>query len=161
ADRLLPAEPVGHQVPAQHRFRGRAAAPSYRQALQAPAARPLLAGPREQDRVTTANSDRGDVSRLMLFFAIVYVVEGIGQARVGVILQRLTSSRKRIGGRPLRAPPFFGVLTSPGVIKPLYGLFSDFVPLFAYRRTSYLMLASAAAAASYAAVALLNDPTEF
>ena len=48
---LLPPASLGHQVPAQHRLRGRAAAPSHRQALQAPAARPLLEGPREQDRV--------------------------------------------------------------------------------------------------------------
>ena len=45
------AAPLAAQVSAQHRLRGRAAAPSHRQALQAPAARPLLAGPREQDRL--------------------------------------------------------------------------------------------------------------
>ena len=51
ASGLLPPASLRHQVPAQHRLRGRAAAPSHGQALQAPAARPLLEGPREQDRV--------------------------------------------------------------------------------------------------------------
>ena len=47
----IAASTFGHQVSAQHRLRGRAAAPSHRKALQAPAARPLLAGSREQDRL--------------------------------------------------------------------------------------------------------------
>ena len=53
------------------------------------------------------------------------------------------------------------MLNFPWVIKPVFGLISDFVPLFGYRRTSYLLLASAGAAAGYAGVALLNEPTEF
>ena len=51
ADRLLPAPAREAQVPAQHRLRGRAAAPSDRQALQAPAARSLLGQARLADRV--------------------------------------------------------------------------------------------------------------
>jgi MFS family permease len=111
--------------------------------------------------VTTAISDRDDISRLMLFFAIVFVVEGIGQARVGIILQPLTYYLKTDGWSPLQVTAYFSVLNFPWVIKPLYGLVSDFVPLFGYRRASYLMLASAGAAASYAGVALLNEPAEF
>jgi hypothetical protein len=93
------------KCPRSHRLRGRAAAPSHRQALQAPAARPLLAGPDEQDHVM-AVGDTGPgasarVSRLMLFFAIVYAVEGIGQARVGIILQPLTYFLKAEGWTPL------------------------------------------------------------
>ena len=101
------------------------------------------------------------IRRLMLFFAIVYVVEGIGQARVGVILQPLTNYLKTHGWSPLEVTAYFGVLNFPWVIKPVFGLISDFVPLFGYRRTSYLLLASAGAAAGYAGVALLNEPTEF
>jgi len=97
----------------------------------------------------------------MLFFAIVFAVEGIGQARVGIILQPLTSYLKTSGWTPLEVTAYFGVLNFPWVIKPVFGLISDFVPLFGYRRTSYLILASAAAAAGYAGIALLNEPSEF
>jgi MFS family permease len=102
-----------------------------------------------------------DISRLMLFFAIVYAVEGIGQARVGIILQPLTNYLKTHGWTPLEVTAYFGVLNFPWVIKPVFGLISDFVPLFGYRRTSYLLLASAGTAVGYAGIALLDQPAEF
>jgi predicted MFS family arabinose efflux permease len=109
----------------------------------------------------TQDSDRGDIRRLMLFFAIVFAVEGIGQARVGIILQPLTSYLKNDGWTPLQVTAYFGALNFPWVIKPVFGLVSDFVPLFGYRRTSYLILASACAAAGYAGIAVLDGPSEF
>jgi MFS family permease len=114
--------------------------------------------------MAVADTDREHqraVGRLMLFFAIVYAVEGIGQARVGIILQPLTNSLKTNGWTPLQVTAYFGVLNFPWIIKPVFGLVSDFVPLFGYRRTSYLILASACAAAGYAGIALLNEPSEF
>jgi MFS family permease len=104
---------------------------------------------------------RRAVGRLMLFFAIVYAVEGIGQARTGIIQQPLTYYLKSEGWTPLQVTAYFGVLNFPWVIKPLFGLVSDFVPLWGYRRTSYLILASACATIAYAAIALLNGPSEF
>ena len=104
---------------------------------------------------------RGDIRRLMLFFAIVYAVEGIGQARVGIILQPLTNYLKSDGWTPLQVTAYFGALNFPWVIKPVFGLVSDLVPLFGYRRTSYLILASACAAAGYAGIAVLDQPSEF
>jgi len=101
------------------------------------------------------------VKKLMLFFAIVFAVEGIGQARVGIILQPLTSFLKLEGWTPLQVTAYFGALNFPWVIKPVFGLVSDFVPLFGYRRTSYLILASAAAAVGYAGIAVLDRPSEF
>jgi hypothetical protein len=50
------------------------------------------------------------------------------------------------------------VLNLPWIIKPLYGLVSDFVPLFGYRRKAYLVIANAAAALAYLWVAQLSDP---
>ena len=97
----------------------------------------------------------------MLFFAVVFAVEGIGQARVGIILQPLTNFLKTHGWSPLEVTAYFGALNFPWVIKPVFGLISDFVPLFGYRRTSYLILASGAAAAGYAGIALLDDPIRF
>ncbi|HSI00107.1 MAG TPA: PucC family protein, partial [Reyranella sp.] len=109
----------------------------------------------------TDQEHRRAVGRLMLFFAIVYAVEGIGQARVGIIYQPLTHYLKVNGWTPLEVTAYFGVLNFPWIIKPVFGLVSDFLPLFGYRRVSYLMLASACAAVSYAAIALLNEASEF
>ncbi len=97
----------------------------------------------------------------MLFFALVFAVEGIGQARVGIILQPLTFYLKSNGWSPLDVTTYFAVLNFPWVIKPVFGLVSDFLPLFGYRRTSYLLLASAGAALSYGGIAFLSDPREF
>jgi MFS family permease len=102
-----------------------------------------------------------EVSRLMLFFAIVFTVEGIGQGRVGIVLQPLTNFLKGEGWTALQVTAYFGALNFPWIIKPLYGLVSDIVPLFGYRRTSYLMLASAGAAIAYATVAWLDTPAAF
>ncbi|MPZ31956.1 MAG: MFS transporter [Rhodospirillales bacterium] len=97
----------------------------------------------------------------MLFFAVVYLVEGIGQARVGIIYQPLTHYLKEIGWTALQVTAYFAVLNFPWVIKPVFGLVSDFVPLFGYRRKSYLIVASLCAVAAYAAIARQADPVTF
>ncbi len=97
----------------------------------------------------------------MLFFAIVYVVEGIGQARVGVIYQPLTYYLKVIGWTPVQVTAYLAVLNFPWIIKPLFGLVSDFVPLFGYRRKSYLIVSSMCAVGAYAWIARLTEPSEF
>ena len=70
----------------------------------------------------------------MLFFAIVYVVEGIGQARVGIIFQPLNYYLKDIGWTPVQVTAYLAILNFPWIIKPVFGLVSDFIPLFGYRR---------------------------
>jgi MFS family permease len=97
-----------------------------------------------------ARADTDGIGRLMLFFAIVYTVEGIGQAKVGVIWQPLTHYLKESQNwTPLQIATSLAVLDIPWVIKPLYGMLSDFLPLFGYRRRSYLLLANAAAIAAF------------
>jgi MFS family permease len=97
----------------------------------------------------------------MLFFAIVYVVEGIGQARVGVIFQPLNYYLKVIGWTPVQVTAYLAILNFPWIIKPVFGLVSDFVPLFGYRRKSYLIISSICAVGAYAWIARLSEPSEF
>ncbi len=52
---------------------------------------------------------------------------------------------------------FFSITTIPWLIKPVYGLISDFVPLWGRRRKSYLLLTSALAAGAGAILALVAD----
>lgn len=96
----------------------------------------------------------------MWFFAIVYAVEGIGQARAGILGQPLTYFLKQTQGwDPLKISVSLAVLDLPWIIKPLWGAISDFVPLFGYRRRTYLIAANAAAVLAFAWVALFSDMT--
>jgi MFS family permease len=108
----------------------------------------------------TAEEQR-HISRLMLFFAIVYVVEGIGQARVGIIFQPLNFFLKDLGWTPVQVTAYLAVLNFPWIIKPVFGLVSDFLPLFGYRRKSYLIIASVCAIAAYAGIARMSEPSQF
>ena len=90
------------------------------------------------------------ISRLMLFFAIVYTVEGFCQAKAGIVWQPLTHYLKETQGwDTLQIAASLAVLDVPWVIKPIYGVVSDFVPLFGYRRRSYLLLSNAAAVLAF------------
>jgi MFS family permease len=96
----------------------------------------------------------------MVFFAVVYVAEGIGQTG-GLIAQPLNYFLKQTyGWSPVQVTAYLTVLNLPWIIKPVYGIVSDFLPLFGYRRKSYLVLANAAAAGSYFWVTQITAPSE-
>ncbi len=103
--------------------------------------------------------DKRLINHLLLFFGLVYVVEGLGQIG-GLIAQPLTYYLKQVHGfSALQVTAFITVFNVPWVIKPLYGLVSDFLPLFGYRRRSYLLLANVAAVAGYAWTTQINGPS--
>lgn len=94
----------------------------------------------------------------MIFFALVYIAEGLGQVG-GLIHQPLTYYLvKGLGWEADKIAEFFAVFTIPWVIKPLYGLISDFIPLFGYRRRTYLFLANGLAVAGYLWLTGLTAP---
>jgi MFS family permease len=100
------------------------------------------------------------ISRTMWFFAIVYAVEGIGQARAGIMGQPLTYWLKETQNwTPVTISASLAILDLPWVIKPVWGAISDFVPLFGYRRRPYLVLANIAALLAFAWVAMDNATT--
>jgi len=102
--------------------------------------------------------ERRQIGRLMLFFALVYLVEGLGQTG-GLIAQPLNYYLKQVyGWTPVQVTAYLTVLTLPWVIKPVYGIVSDFVPLFGYRRKAYLVLANAAAAGAFCGASLIAAP---
>ena len=105
-----------------------------------------------------SHADAGTIRRLLLFFALVYVVEGLGQI-VGLISQPLNYYLKEVHGwSPLQVTAFVTLFNLPWIIKPIYGLVSDFLPLFGYRRKSYLVIANIAATVGYLWVTQLNAP---
>jgi MFS family permease len=96
----------------------------------------------------------------MWFFAIVYAVEGIGQARSGIMWQPLSHWLKEtFHWTPVTISASVAIFDLPWVIKPLWGAISDFVPLFGYRRRPYLVLANIVAFLAFAWVATLDTPT--
>jgi predicted MFS family arabinose efflux permease len=98
------------------------------------------------------------MSHLLWFFALVYVVEGLGQIG-GLVAQPLNYYLKQVAGwTPLQITAYLTLFNIPWIIKPLYGLASDFLPLFGYRRKSYLLLANGAAIGGFFLVSQLTVP---
>jgi MFS family permease len=104
--------------------------------------------------------DRRVINRLLVFFALVYVVEGVGQVE-GLIAQPLSFYLKEVHGwTALEVSAYLTIFNFPWIIKPLYGVFSDFVPLFGYRRKPYLLAANMVAAGASLWVTQLTAPGE-
>src|SRR6516164_4529788 len=100
------------------------------------------------------------ISRLMVFFSVVYVAEGTGQTG-GLIAQPLNYFLKETyGWSPVQVTAYLTVLNLPWIMKPLYGIVSDFLPLFGYRRKTYLVVANAAAAGAYCWVTQITAPAQ-
>src|SRR6266511_1793861 len=95
-----------------------------------------------------------DARRLAFLFAVVYFAQGmwyLPNQTLTIVLKERGLSAGQVAG-------FFTISTVPWLIKPVYGLVSDFVPLFGLRRKSYLLLTSALAAAAGLALGLV-EPT--
>jgi MFS family permease len=106
-----------------------------------------------------AAADKALMHRLMLFFAVVYVVEGLGQTG-GLVAQPLNYYLKEVHGwTPVQVTAYITIFNLPWVIKPIYGLISDFVPLFGYRRKSYLLIANVVAAGAYLWISQITQPS--
>jgi MFS family permease len=109
---------------------------------------------------SSGREDSRQISQLMVFFAVVYVAEGVGQSG-GLIAQPLNYFLKQtFGWTPVEVTAYLTVLNLPWIIKPVYGVVSDFLPLFGYRRKSYLVLANAAAVGAYCWVTQITAPGE-
>ena len=69
---------------------------------------------------SNADANGGDFKHLLLFFALVYVVEGLGQI-VGLISQPLNFYLKEVHGwSPLQVTAFVTLFNLPWIIKPIY-----------------------------------------
>jgi MFS family permease len=98
------------------------------------------------------------IKRLMLLFALVYLSEGIGQTD-GIIAQPLNYYFKEVyQWTPVQIAAFLAVLNLPWFLKPLYGVVSDFVPLFGYKRKTYLIASNLLAVAGYFVIVQVSSP---
>jgi MFS family permease len=128
-------------------------------------ARSDTTAPRVPDETASTRSGEGQntkrlINRLLWFFALVYIVEGLGQVAGGLISQPLAYYLKQVHGwTPVQVTAFVTLFNLPWVIKPVYGLVSDFVPLFGYRRKSYLLIANVAAIAGFFWATQIDTPS--
>jgi MFS family permease len=86
----------------------------------------------------------------MMFFGLAYFSHGIAG---GLAKQPLTYYFKSLGMTADMVAVWLSLAAIPWMIKPIYGLLIDLVPLWGYRKKSYLFLMAGCAAAGYAALA--------
>lgn len=86
--------------------------------------------------------------RLGLLFGALYFLQGLVEPSDGLIAQPMRARFERWGwdAAAIGGATFLAAL--PWVLKPLYGLLSDAVPIFGSRRRSYLVLVSGLGAAA-------------
>ena len=103
------------------------------------------------------SADAVYVRRLVVLFGLAYFAQGLGQAG-GLISQPLNYYLKAgLGLNPAQVSEYLAILTLPWVIKPVYGLVSDFLPLFGYRRKTWLILVNTVAALGFLWLSGLTD----
>ena len=92
-----------------------------------------------------------EARRLALLFAIVYFAQGM----IYLPDQVVSIVFKERGLTASQLATFTWIITIPWFIKPVYGLLSDFVPIFGTRRRSYFLIMSGVAALAAVAVSLM------
>ncbi|OQW36948.1 MAG: hypothetical protein A4E19_14530 [Nitrospira sp. SG-bin1] len=98
----------------------------------------------------------GSIERcLMWFFGLVYFAQGLS---CGLLAQPFTYYLKSHGMAVDTVTTVFAVAALPWMIKPLYGLLIDFIPLWGYRRKTYLMMTAGLAAIGFLGLIQFASP---
>lgn len=109
----------------------------------------MIASPVSTEK-TKRSSGGLSSSNMGLFFAIAYFSQGISCAQYGVIAQPIQFfMMKGLELDSAQVASYMALMLIPWVVKPLYGLVSDFIPIFGYRRKSYLFIANVTAALAF------------
>lgn len=104
---------------------------------------------------------QADLHRYYLFFALTYFIQGVTDLTSGLANQPVQYLLKEeMGLNAGQSGRFFAIISLGWMIKPLYGLLSDFVPFARSQRKSYLLLMSAVGVTSWLVLALLPSQYE-
>lgn len=97
--------------------------------------------------------------RLFIFIALLNLAEGLGQTG-GIINQPMVNFLKStLGYAPDQVTRYLALLIIPWIIKPLYGLISDYIPVLGYHRRPYIVGANALAVGAFIWMSGLTDAT--
>jgi predicted MFS family arabinose efflux permease len=92
---------------------------------------------------------RRDFCELAALFATFYFLQGICEPTEGMLSQPIMSLYKRWGFDTEQIGRFSFILGLPWAIKLVYGLLTDFVPIFGSRRKAYLLIMSGASTCGF------------
>jgi MFS family permease len=96
-----------------------------------------------------------EATRLAFLFGVVYFAQGMWYLPNQTITIVLKETFSLSAGQ---VATFFSIAVIPWLFKPVYGLLSDFVPIFGYRRKSYFIGGSALASLAALAVVAAGEP---
>ena len=88
-------------------------------------------------------ADRQHVIGLGVLFGAMYFIQSVGDPTSGLVAQPARSLLKQWGDDATSMADFMALLALPWALKPLLGLFADFVPMFGSRRRFPLLVSSA------------------
>ncbi len=109
-------------------------------------------------RNSESPDSRDTLNKIGIYFLLAYLSQGISCAQFGVIAQPIQFFMMRgLGFDAAQISANMSLLMLPWMLKPFYGLLSDFVPLFGYRRKSYLIFANAFAALAFLVMFCANS----
>ena len=155
-------EPTPTPAAAAKRFLFAAGAGLLSAARGRPTADPRIAldhrGTNQPPPPAAAPDDARRIRHLMFYFGMVSWSKASARPTASSRNRSSTTSRRSIldagpGHRHAHGIKF------PWIIKPIYGLVSDFVPFFGYRRKSYLSLADLVTTSAYLVAAHMEAPS--
>src|SRR5215813_1743307 len=97
-----------------------------------------------------------EARRLAILFGVVYFSQGMYHVTDQMVTLTL---KEQFGLSAAQVANFGWIILIPWVIKPVYGLLSDSVPLFGRRRKSYFLLTCALATVAALALSSMGVPT--
>jgi len=99
---------------------------------------------------------REEPRRLAFVFAVIYFAQAMAYLPGQTVNIEL---KEHVGLSAAQMATFSLITTTPWFLKPLYGLLSDFLPVFGSRRKNYLLIASGLASTTAVFAAINATPT--
>ena len=106
---------------------------------------------------SASTADPDMVRRMVFLFGLAYFAQSFAQMG-GLIGQPLNYYLKQeLGLSTADVSQYLAIASFPWMIKPLYGLISDYIPLLGYRRRTWLMLLNLLGASGFLWLSGLTD----
>lgn len=100
-----------------------------------------------------------NIEKLALFFGLAYSAGSVGQSGGLISWPVSYFFKETVGLDAAQATQYLAILALPWAIKPVFGLLTDLVPFYGYRRKSYLILMSALSICGFVWLASLVHPS--